>query len=245
MQSISTFSISINCSVVSTPLSSHGINYHIHIHIYIPSRAQISPQVTKMAPIKAFFLLALSLPTIVSAIPQASSPTSSTTSSAASATPTYGTAAKNLIYAQQLVYDLLSRHSDLAIVGIHGIPPSGGNGSIIAINLDRIGKPDDSDDDAVAVDHKSILAPNAADPTKFEIATPLFDAAGNMLNFSINLVFNYQEGRIGDDLLGLFTRAYTYRQEVSRRVISQNILFQPILQFNISCKWLQHPSYRC
>ncbi|CZR70235.1 uncharacterized protein PAC_20136 [Phialocephala subalpina] len=187
-----------------------------------------------MALIMVAFLLAFALPTIVSAVPQASSLTSSATSSAASAAPTYGTAAKNLIYAQQLVYDILAKHSDLVIVGIHGIPPSGGSGSIIAINLDRIGKPDDSDDDAVAVDHKTILAPSAADPSKFEIATPLFDAAGNMLNISINMVFNYQAGRIGDDLLGLFTRAYAYRQEVSKRVISQNILFQPIPQFNIS-----------
>jgi hypothetical protein len=128
----------------------------------------------------------------------------------------------------------LAKHSDLAILGIHGIPPSGGNGSIIAINLDRIGKPDDSDDDAAAVDHKSILVPNVADPPKYEIATPLFDTAGNMLNFSINLVFNYQAGRLGDDLLGLFTRAYEYRQEIPRRVISSNILFQPISQFNIT-----------
>ncbi|KAH6698111.1 hypothetical protein BKA61DRAFT_622679 [Leptodontidium sp. MPI-SDFR-AT-0119] len=157
-----------------------------------------------------------------------------TSTSAAAATPTYGAAAKNLIFAQQLVYDLLAKHSDLVIVGIHGIPPTGGNGTIIAINLDRIGKPDDSDDDAVAVDHKTIMAPNVLEPSKFEIATPLFDAAGNMLNFSINMVFNYQAGRIGDDLLGLFTRAYAYRQEVSKRVISSNILFQPVSRFNIS-----------
>jgi hypothetical protein len=181
-------------------------------------------------------LLALALPTIVFAMPQAGIRTSSSTSSAAAATPTYTKAANNLIFAQQLVYDLLAKHSDLVVVGIHGVPPSGGNGTTIAINLDCVGKPDDSDDDAVAVDHKSILAPNAADPTRFEIATPLFDAAGNMLNISINLVFNYQAGRTGDDLLGLFTRAYAYRQEVSRRVISPNFLFQPIKQFNVTTR---------
>ncbi|KAH7411518.1 hypothetical protein BKA64DRAFT_704620 [Cadophora sp. MPI-SDFR-AT-0126] len=118
-----------------------------------------------MTPIKTL-LFALAFPST------AFGATITSTSSAAASTPIYGAAAKNLIFAQQLVYDLLAKHSDLEIVGIHGIPPTGGNGTIIAINLDRIGKPDDSDDDAVAVDHKTIMAPNVLEPSKFEIATP-------------------------------------------------------------------------
>lgn len=91
--------------------------------------------------------------------------------------PVYGNASDNLIFAQQLVYDLLAAYDDLLVIGIHGATNTS-NGTTIAINLDRIGKPDDSDDDAVAVDHKTIMAPNPTDPHKWEIATPLYTKDG-------------------------------------------------------------------
>ena len=184
-----------------------------------------------MVNLRALSYMALAFSTGVYAVPAAAS---STTSSAAAATTTaYTKAADNKIFAQQLVYDILAKHDDLIVVGIHGVIPGHVNGSMIATNLDRIGEPDDSDDDAVAVDHKTILAPNLSDPTRFEIATPLFDAAGNMLNVSMNMVFKYTAG---DDQLALHSKAVDYRKEFSRRVISFNILLQPISAFNVSCK---------
>ena len=186
--------------------------------------------------IRTLCLTSLALCASVSAAPQAASSTTSS-AAAASSTPVYGVASKNLIYAQQIVYDLLAKHGDLVVVGIHGIPPSGGNGTTIAINLDRIGKPDDSDDDAVAVDHKTILAPNPTDPTRFEIATPLFNARGKMLNASINMVFQYTAG---DDQLALHGKAAAYRNEVAKKLPSYAKLFTAVKSLNITCKSVVH-----
>jgi hypothetical protein len=185
-----------------------------------------------MMTLRDLCLVALGFVASVSAAPQAAS---STTSSAATATPTYGIASQNLIYAQQLVYDLLAQHKDLVVLSLHGIPPGGVNGSIIAINLDRIGKPDDSDDDAVAVNHKTILAPNAGDPTRFEIATPIFNSAGKMLNASINMVFKYH---YGDDQLAMLGKAVSYRNELAKNLKTYKQLFDPVKALNISSKYL-------
>src|ERR1700712_3134975 len=77
--------------------------------------------------------------------------------------PAWKPAASNLIVAQQMVYDLLGNHPDLKVVGIHGRAPGAGNstvGTILAINMDRIGKLDDVVDDEVAFNHKVVLEPN-------------------------------------------------------------------------------------
>ena len=174
--------------------------------------------------VESLVLFVLTLPSIVSAVPQAPN-----------AASTWKPAASNLIFAQQMVYDLLARHPDLRVVGIHGKVPSAANstqGTIIAINMDRIGKLDDSDDDGVAFEHKIILAPNLKKATEYEITMPLLDAAGNVLNNSINFVFNYQENHAGDDTLGLFTRAYVYRQEAARMLISGRSIHDPVKTLN-------------
>lgn len=170
--------------------------------------------------IKSTCILALALPAVVEA-------------------QNFSTAASNKIYAQQIVYDLLAAHCDLVVVGLHGATPTdlaknaSAAGTTIAINLDRIGKPDDVDDDAVAIDHKTVMAPNPTDNTKFEIATPILTMGGTMLNASINMVFDYRMGRKGDDLLNMFTRANSYVAEVSKKVPSWEAMFAPVSSLTI------------
>src|SRR5215472_9620059 len=71
-----------------------------------------------------------------------------------------GKAADNAIYAQQLVNEQMAKHPELVVIGVHAAKPGAKKSTMIASNLDRIGKADDDDDLAVAHERKTILAPN-------------------------------------------------------------------------------------
>src|ERR1700730_2931134 len=86
----------------------------------------------------------------------------------ASAAEKLGKAADNAIYAQPLANEVMASHPELVVVGLHALKPGNKDETMIASNLDRIGKNDDEDDLAVAHERKTILAPNMKDPTKFE-----------------------------------------------------------------------------
>jgi hypothetical protein len=101
-----------------------------------------------------------------------------------------GKAADNAIYAQMLVNESLARHPELVVVGMHAVKPGAKESTMIAANLDRIGKRDDEDDLAVARERKTILAPNLKDSTRFEVAVPLHDASGKVIG-SLSTVFKY------------------------------------------------------
>ena len=60
---------------------------------------------------------------------------------------------------------------------------------------------------------------------------------GTRLNASINMVFNYTEGRQGDDLLGLLARAVVYEKQASKMIATYEDLFMPVpmLHPNGSC----------
>src|SRR5262249_45240978 len=90
-------------------------------------------------------------------------------------------AADNAIYAQTLVNEVMASHPELVVVGMHARAPGKKQETMIASNLDRIGKEDDEDDLAVAHERKTILAPNLKDPGKFEVAVPLQDASGKVI----------------------------------------------------------------
>src|ERR1700733_4142624 len=78
----------------------------------------------------------------------------------ASAEEKLGKAADNAIYAQTLVNATVAQHPELIIVGVHALKPGAKIETMIAANIDRIGKKDDEDDLAVAHEKKTILAPN-------------------------------------------------------------------------------------
>src|SRR4051794_3482185 len=84
----------------------------------------------------------------------------------AAAVPNWGKAADNRILAQRLVNEQMAKHADLLVFGLHAIAPGAKEQTMIACNLDRIGKKDDDDDVAVVTERKIILVPNAKEPNK-------------------------------------------------------------------------------
>jgi hypothetical protein len=139
------------------------------------------------------------------------------------AEPALGKAADNAIYAQTLVNEQMAKHSELLVLGMHAPKPGAKDSHMIAANLDRIGKADDEDDLAVAQEHKTILAPNLKEPTKFEVAVPLKDANGKVIG-SLSTVFKYAAG---DDEVKMHAAAVAIRDEVARKIPSVAALFKP------------------
>jgi hypothetical protein len=134
-----------------------------------------------------------------------------------------GKAADNAIYAQTLVNEQMSKHSELLVLGMHAVKPGAKDSHMIAANLDRIGKVDDEDDLAVAQERKTILAPNLKEPTKFEVAVPLKDANGKVIG-SLSTVFKYAAG---DDEVKMHAAALAIRDEMAKKIPSVAALFKP------------------
>ncbi|MFL6605716.1 MAG: hypothetical protein ACJ8R9_30920 [Steroidobacteraceae bacterium] len=141
----------------------------------------------------------------------------------ASADQTLSKAADNAIYAQKLVDEQMAKHPELLVLGIHALKPGAKNSTMIASNLNRIGKADDDDDLVVAHEHKTILAPNLKEPTKFEVAMPLKDAAGRVIG-SLSTVFKYNAG---DDEVKLHAAAVAIRDDVAKETPNVDALFKP------------------
>jgi hypothetical protein len=142
---------------------------------------------------------------------------------AAAADAPLGKAAENSIYAQKLVNEQMAKHPDLVVIGLHAPKPGAKGSTMIASNLDRIGKADDDDDLAVARERKTILAPNLKDPTKFEVAVPLKDATGKVIG-SLSVVFKYAAG---DDEIKMHAAAVAIRDDVAKQTPSVADLFKP------------------
>jgi DNA-binding beta-propeller fold protein YncE len=139
--------------------------------------------------------------------------------------PSWRKAADNRIFAQQLVNGLMAEHPDLLVVGIHAAVPGAKGETMIATNLDRVGKADDDDDIAVTNEHKTILAPNQTDPHKFEVQVPMKDRAGRYFGASMGLVFRYNAG---DDELKLHAEALSIRDEIARKTPGLEALLAPV-----------------
>ncbi|MDB6010026.1 MAG: hypothetical protein JWL65_2276 [Gammaproteobacteria bacterium] len=134
-----------------------------------------------------------------------------------------GKAADNAIYAQMLVNESLARHPELVVVGMHAVKPGAKESTMIAANLDRIGKRDDEDDLAVARERKTILAPNLKDSTRFEVAVPLHDASGKVIG-SLSTVFKYGAG---DDEVKMHATAVAIRDDLAKKTPNLAALFKP------------------
>ncbi|MEA3181430.1 MAG: hypothetical protein QOI59_4953 [Gammaproteobacteria bacterium] len=137
------------------------------------------------------------------------------------AAPVLGKAADNAVYAQTLVNEEVKKHPELVVLGVHAVKPGGKGSHMIAANLDRIGKDDDEDDLAVSRERKTILAPNMKDPTKFEVAVPLKDAAGHVIG-SLSTVFEYTAG---DDEVKMHTAALEIRDDMAKQIPNVAALF--------------------
>jgi hypothetical protein len=141
----------------------------------------------------------------------------------ASAAPALGKASENAIYAQTLVNEVMSKHPELVVIGVHATQPGTKGSHMIASNLDRIGKEDDEDDIAVAQERKTILAPNVKEPTKFEVAVPLKDSSGQVIG-SLSAVFKYAAG---DDEVKMHVAAVAIRDDLARKIPNVAALFKP------------------
>ncbi len=139
------------------------------------------------------------------------------------ADPELGKAADNKIYAQTLVNELMAKNPDLLVVGLHATAPGAKDETMIASNLDRIGKKDDDDDIAVATERKTILAPNMKESNKFEVQVPIKDATGNIVG-AAGLVFKY---KAGDDEVKLHIKALAIRDELAKKIPNFAALFKP------------------
>jgi hypothetical protein len=140
------------------------------------------------------------------------------------ANPVWGRAADNHIFAQQLVNELMAAHPELVVIGLHATVPGAKDETMIATNLDRVGKVDDDDDIAVAKEHKTILAPNQKDPNKFEVQVPLKDRSGKFLGASAGFVFKYHAG---DDEVELHQKALAIRDALAAKTPDLATLLQP------------------
>ena len=137
---------------------------------------------------------------------------------------TWRKAASNHIVAQKLVNELMAAHPELLIVGIHGVAPGAKEGSMIATNLDRVGKVSDEDDNAVADDHRIILELNKTDPNRFEVLIYMKDAAGKSLNAAVGFVFKYK-GTESD--IEMLTKGVALRDELASKIPAWAALFAP------------------
>lgn len=96
----------------------------------------------------------------------------------------------NRIYAQQLVDQLLADRPDLLVVGLHVTAPGAAQNTMIACNLDRIGKVSDEDDLKVVTTNAPI---SESAPGRFEVLLPLHDRAGKTLG-ALAVVFMAADG---------------------------------------------------
>ena len=138
---------------------------------------------------------------------------------------TWHKAADNKIVAQKLVNDLMKAHPELLIVGIHGVAPGAKSGTMIATNLDRVGKVSDEDDNAVADDHRIILEINKTDPTRFEVLIWMKDAKGNELDAAVGFVFKYNKKTDSD--VAMLTKGEALRDELASKIPSWEAIFAP------------------
>ncbi|MFI5336684.1 MAG: hypothetical protein ACHQ5A_07860 [Opitutales bacterium] len=135
-----------------------------------------------------------------------------------------GKAADNKIYAQQLVNELMAGHPELLVVGLHAIAPGATEQTMIATNLDRIGKADDEDDVAVFKERKIILCPNAKESNKFEVQISMIDATGRLIG-AYGFVFRY---KAGDDEVEMLRQAKEIRRQLGQKIPSLAALFAPV-----------------
>lgn len=127
-------------------------------------------------------------------------------------------------YAQMLVKDLMRRHPDLLVVAMHATAPGATDNTIVATNLDRIGKASDDDDLAVIRTNKPILAP-MRDKGRYEVLLPLRDISDNTIG-ALGIVFKYSSGQPESTFLD---DATAMRNGLRLVIPSVETLFEPFV----------------
>jgi iron complex outermembrane receptor protein len=141
---------------------------------------------------------------------------------AISAAGTLQAQALKTTYAQMLVNDLMRKHPDLLVVAMHATAPGAADNTIVATNLDRIGKMSDDDDLAVIRTNKPILAP-MPDKGRYEVLLPLRDVSDKTMG-ALGIVFKYSAGQSESTFLD---DATAMRNELQAVIPSVETLFEP------------------
>jgi hypothetical protein len=141
----------------------------------------------------------------------------------ARAEPPYINAADNKIFAQTLLNEVVAANPDLIVVGLHGVAPGAKISTVIASNLNRVGKKDDDDDVAAANEAKTICGPRSNDPQKYEVEMPLKDTAGRVVG-ALSLIFKYE---VDGDEVKIFARSVALRNALAKKIPDRAALFAP------------------
>jgi iron complex outermembrane receptor protein len=125
-------------------------------------------------------------------------------------------------YAQMLVSDLMRRHPDLLVVAMHVTAPGASDNTIIATNLDRIGRKSDDDDLAVIRTNKPILAP-MKDKGRYEVLLPLRSVTDETIG-ALGIVFKYSAAQ---SEAGFLEDATAMRNQLRAVIPTVATLFEP------------------
>lgn len=118
-------------------------------------------------------------------------------------------------YAQDLVDSTLERHRDVLIMAIHAATPKNATPEILASNIGRIGKPDDSDDARVVNLGKTNLENNTG-LQRYEVELPLNDSTGKRIG-ALGVVFPLTKNI---DEKARHEEAIRIRDELARKIPS-------------------------
>ncbi len=132
------------------------------------------------------------------------------------------TGTSNYTYAQRLVDDTVAHHPELTALVMHVTPPGASDNMIIASNIWLTGQKSDDDDVHVITSGITNTETNKAG-TKFEVELVMKAVDGATLG-SVATVFPYKRG---DSKAALEKRAQQIRDELGRRIVSVENLFDP------------------
>ena len=129
------------------------------------------------------------------------------------------------IYAQELVDGLAARHPDLLQVDIHEMKGATNTGTIVAAKTrSRVGKPSDADDFDVFRTGNARVEINRTGDQNVEVEVPLYDVNRRPVG-TLELTFPYPAGA---DQAALVRRAEELRDELSRRILADSRLTEPL-----------------
>lgn len=124
------------------------------------------------------------------------------------------------IYAQSLVDDILTEHPEVLVIGLHVTAPGAKDNTMIATNLDRIGKLSDDDDLKVTATGEPIAEPAKG---RFESLVALKTRDGKIIG-AAGIVVMWKDGT---DTSGFLPAANAIRDELASRIPSLEALFEP------------------
>jgi iron complex outermembrane receptor protein len=128
-------------------------------------------------------------------------------------------------YAQYLVDSIVARHPELGEVDVHATPPASTRSMIVAAKTaSHVGKASDPDDIAVTKSGEARVEINARGNQNVEVELPLVDIYNQTIG-AVELTFPYTPGADPQAMIAVATQ---YRDQISRRILDQASLFEPV-----------------